>query len=52
VQLLAIKVIRSELVTILLIAKGKVYKGTPFNYLKGSVEDKARVQEITVSHHS
>ena len=27
-------------------AKGKIYKGTPFQYLKGSMEDKGRIQEL------
>jgi len=26
--------------------QGKLYKGTPFNYLKGSLEDKARIQDL------
>jgi hypothetical protein len=28
--------------------KGKLYKGTPFNYVKGGVEEKAKVNELTV----
>lgn len=27
-------------------SKGKLYKGTPFAYLKSSVEDKARIQDL------
>ncbi len=31
--------------------KGKLFKGTPFQYLKSSVEDKSRIQDLMVSFH-
>ena len=30
--------------------KGKLFKGTPFAYLKSSVEDKSRIQDLMVSY--
>lgn len=30
--------------------KGKLFKGTPFAYLKSSVEDKSRIQDLMVSN--
>jgi hypothetical protein len=31
--------------------KGKLFKGTPFQYLKSSVEDKSRIQDLMVRFH-
>lgn len=30
-------------------SRGKLYKGNPFAYIKSSVEDKAKIQDLMVS---
>jgi len=32
------------------LVKGKLYKGTPFNYLSGSVDGKQKVGELNVKY--
>lgn len=31
------------------IGKGRLFKGTPFNFLKGNLEDKNRLNELIVN---
>ena len=33
----------ANILIICILVKGKLYKGTPFNYLKGTVEDKSKI---------
>ena len=33
----------TNILIIFILVKGKLYKGTPFNYLKGTVEDKSKI---------